>query len=614
MSGLCGWLATDSGDPAGTIEAMRAALLRTARLPTRRAQHAEAGLCLEAGTADGDFHADDRIMAAIEGYPRWTDGALAALARDRGHAAALAEAYRRKQAALFDHLEGAFALAVIDRVERKALLAIDRIGIRPLCYALPDAGGVVFGTTTDAVKAHTALGATVTAQTVFNYFYFYACPAPGTIYREQQKLLPAQYLIYENGRARTAFYWRMPYRDSRAAPADLRAQLMARLREGFAHSALGVDLGRSGAFLSGGLDSTTVTALLAEATHGRARTFTIGFPVEGYDETAYARAAVRHFGTEHHEYAVTPADVVDIAPRIAEVYDEPFGNSSAVPAYYCARLAREQGVDVLFAGDGGDEIFAGNKRYVEEKVYESYFHLPAPLRARVVEPAVGLLPRSERIALARKARNYVRRATVPMPDRLYPAGGVDGAPLAAMFTPEAAADIDAELPLDLARDAYNRADLDSFLRRMMHLDMQMTLADNDLRKVGRMCELAGVQVRYPMLDDTLVDFAAGIPPEVMMPGFRLRGFYRGAMRGFLPPEILAKKKHGFGMPLTHWLKTAPDLNALCRDSVAAFGRRGWLAPAFIDRLVGSLQPAGSDHAAALAWDAMMLELWLGEHA
>ena len=497
--------------------------------------------------------------------------------------------------------------AILDPQRRRALLAIDRLGIQPLCYAAGGGGGV-FGTTTDAVASHPAVTTTISPQALHNYLAFYRIFAPLTIYSEQRKLLPAQFVLIDGDVTRTEFYWRVPYEDRAADAAYLTRELFDRLRTAVRTAAAEPEQCRVGAFLSGGLDSSTVAGCLGEVAAAPVQAFTIGFDCPGYDETEYARAAADHFGAKHHIYTVTPSDVVELLPRVAEVYDEPFGNSSAIPTYYCARLAREHGIELLLAGDGGDEIFAGNVIYARMKLLKSYEQLPVALRRYLVEPLVSRLPSNS--ALAEKARRNVARANAPMPDLSVEADLRLATAIHQAMAPDLAAEVDPLQPLAILRDVYERTPTQSLVQRLMHMDLQTVLADNDLRKVNRMCAYAGVRVRYPMLDEGVVELAARVPPDMQIKGTKLRHFYRQAMQDFLPPKVLKKRKHGFGLPFGQWLKEHRPLRDLARDAVAAARARGLLDRGFVDRIVAEHERHDDPHFAGPIWDIAVLELWL----
>lgn len=550
--------------------------------------------------------------AAIEGYPRWTTAELASLAAEKGHGAALWEAYHRHGAQLLQYLAGPFSLAVIEPESQLALLAVDRFGVHTMCWAQPQDGGLTFGSTTQAVRAHPSTISTITPQGIYEFLYCYVCPAPTTIYREQSKLLPAQCLIYENGQARTESYWRMPYvEDGPGRLDDLTRELHDRLEQATRRMVEGENLERAGAFLSGGLDSSTVAGMMRRVTERSPKTFTVVFEKGPYDESYYADIAARHFDAKRYDYQLTPRDVLDLIPEVARVFDEPFGNSSAIPAYYCAKAARENGIEVLLAGDGGDELFGGNERYVSQKVFESYDKIPAAIRALAIESiASRLAPLGGPF---RKARNFIRLAQAGLPKRLEAYNFWDSVELQQVFTPECLTEIDPGGPLEHRRQIYQQAGSGDLVQRMMHYDLTVALADNDLRKVSRMCELAGVRVRYPYLDEDLAEFSARIPPALLIKGRQLRYFYKEAMRGFLPPETLSKAKHGFGMPFEEWVKQDAGLRALARDALMAFKTRGYFRDSFIQDIVDAHAHQDRSPYDGIVWDIVMLELWLQAH-
>jgi asparagine synthase (glutamine-hydrolysing) len=609
MGSICGWMGEfrSAASPDAVIAGMAA--VSSPRAIAEKRADAFAGLSIapEAQHGHGDMASD--LWVAIEGRPRWMSREIASIAESSGHAEALKAAYRRFDTQFLEHITGAFALALIDRSRGRLVLAIDRIGIHSLCYGALPMGGVAFAATVDALRAHPSLVATVPAQAIFTFLHFGYCPSPETIYQEQRKLLPAQYLLHENGTVRTDFYWRMSYAPIAShSRTELEGELFTCLRNAVRRATTATEPATWGAFLSGGLDSSTVAGLLAELSTGPLKTFTIGFTQDRFDEMAYARIAAQHFGCQHYHYYLKPDDVVDAAVRIAAQYDEPFGNSSVFPAFYCAKLAKEHGVELMLAGDGGDEIFAGNSRYVEQNVFELYGKLPAVLGPHLLEPILFGLPERVGPGLVRKVRNYVRFAKVPLPDRLEARNFYQQTPLGELFLPECLAEIAADAPLQAMREAYFRPRTDSALQRMLHLDLKFTLADNDLRKVSGACALAGLEVAYPFLDEEVVEFSGKVPPRLLIRRFERRYFFKRAMAKFLPPEVLAKKKHGFGMPYADWPREHPAVRELASDCITDFKRRNYLRPAFLDRLAAPSGEADDAHR-ELVWDIMMLELW-----
>jgi asparagine synthase (glutamine-hydrolysing) len=564
-------------------------------------------LAVRSGPGATDLHRAGGLVTAVDGRVDWHSPSLQVLAATKGSATALADAYRDRGAKCLDGMFGAFAIAVIDTASGNGLLAIDRMGIRTMCYAHPP-GELAFGSAAGSVAAHPRVGRVLSRQALFNYLFFHVVPSPGTIYQGVQKLLPGECVTFRHGVTERRFYWRMPYSEQRVESfAVLRDRFQKLLRESTQRASNGSS--RIGAFLSGGTDSSTVTGLLTELRGEPANTYSIGFAAEGFDEMGYARITARHFKARAHEYYVTPQDVVEAIPIIARSYDEPFGNDSAVPAYCCARMARADGIQVLLAGDGGDEIFGGNVRYAKQKVFEAYSLVPSALRRAVVEPLVSM-PASDAIAPLRKLKSYVSQASVPLPDRLESYNFLRRSSLTDIFEPDFLATIDEDEPLAMLRDVYQGTASTSALNRMMHLDLKFTLADNDLRKVSRMCEAAGVEVRYPLLDDALVAFSGELPPSLKVKGLSLRYFFKQAMKDFLAPETLAKTKHGFGMPFGIWLRDHKPLTELVHSSLEAFQHREIVKPSYIKEVLHYHETSHATYFGIMIWVMMMLERWL----
>jgi asparagine synthase (glutamine-hydrolysing) len=520
---------------------------------------------------------------------------------------AIAERFRERGAASLSDAEGDGPLAILDKRAREILLATDRFGVETIYFGSVGSH-FAFATRLGALAAHPLSSREVDPQAIFNYVYFHMVPGPASVYRGMERLEPGEYVLArDGGAARRGRYWTPSYEESSASEAELAEEYRARIR-GAVGKCLSSARGKVGAFLSGGTDSSTVVGLLRELTGESPDAYSIGFSIEGYDESSYARIAANHFGARHHTYVVTPRDLEEALLRIAEAYDEPFGNSSAVASYHCALLAREDGVGTLFGGDGGDEIFAGNERYGKQAVFDRYHRVPAPIRAFAIEPILGVLPVSG-LAPVRKARSYVRQANTPLPDRLEEYNFVRRIGPASVFTPEFLERVRPEEPLELLRRSFAAAKTRSDLNRLLYLDLKFTLADNDLRKVSGTCAMAGVEVRYPFLDRELVDFANRVPPGLKLEGTKLRHFFKRASAGFLPEEILRKRKHGFGVPCGRWMRDHRPLRELAYDSLCCLEKRGYLRKSFASDLIALHQDEHGDYYGVMVYVLTMLELW-----
>ncbi|MBI5329054.1 MAG: asparagine synthase [Betaproteobacteria bacterium] len=592
MHRLAGWTGHPDMDPGVALEAMLAKCAATALSQRLHTPGLGAASTLSIAQ-EGD------LTALITGRPLF-DGVPAS---DSAHK--LLGLWRKYGKDAPRHIHGNFALAVLDRAEHSAFLALDRIGAEKLAFAA-SANGLVFASQVDMVAAHPAVGATLDPQALFNYFYFYQVPAPGSIFRAVNKLLPAQWLYWRKGAVSQGFYWALAYRDEpRTDFADQAQCFHGLLRESVARST-GQD--RVAAFLSGGTDSSTVSGVLKEQ-RGEARTYSIGFDANGFDEMEYARIAGRRFGLDMREYYLKPQDILDLVPLIARHFDEPFANESAVPTYYCARLAAAEGYRVMLAGDGGDEIFGGNERYAKQKIFEAYHLIPGPLRRGLIEP-LAHLPGAHRIAPMRKLQSYIQQANIPLPERMSAYNFIYRQPLDEMFAPGFLTGLDTRQPEDWLKEVYDRADSRSYINRMLHLDLKFTLADCDLRKVAGMTEIAGIEVRYPLLDDALVEFSGETPPDWKVKGQYLRWFFKTALRGFLPDEIIDKSKHGFGLPFGLWAKEYAPLRDRIEAALTAFKRRNILQPAYIDLIRSEHMSGHATYFGKMLWLILTLEEWL----
>ena len=603
MDGIFGWLG-DHGAHQDLIRHMgRAACLSPeGLLQQHSSQVLGVAACSRFGKAD--IHVENGLAAALHGRPRFLDDELAQIARDQNPAMAVAYGWLRFGEKLPTLMHGNFAFAVIEPLKKKACLALDRVGAERLCYA-QRGGHLVFGSSVQNVAAHPAVGRSIDPQAIYDYLYFHTLPAPRSLYQGVRKLLPGQIVTLKNGALSSGFYWQADYAavdaDFDSQRRDFRAILDQAVRD--------ADAPVTAAFLSGGTDSSTVVGALTAARQAPVDTFSIGFDAAGFDEMEYARCAADRYDSRRHEYYLKPADIVTAIPVIAREYDEPFGNASAVPTYFCAQAAREAGFERMLAGDGGDEIFGGNVRYAKQRLFETYARLPALLRHGMIEPLTLLPGLSSRFPLA-KLKSYVDQAKVGLPLRLESYNFLHRTPLEQIFAADFIDAVDPSAPGAALSEAYERTASDHYINRMMHLDLKFTLADNDLRKVGTMTEAAGIEVRYPLLDDRLVAFANHLPVDYKVRGQKLRWFFKEALRDLLPEQIINKTKHGFGLPFGVWSTQYAPLGELVGDSLADFKQRGWIRPAYLDHMLAMQRGPHASYYGVMIWLTMMLEQWL----
>ncbi|MFO1268266.1 MAG: asparagine synthase-related protein [Rubrivivax sp.] len=524
--------------------------------------------------------------------------------------AGIAAAVASGRQAAFDavaRLTGAFAFGHHDAASGRTLLAVDRFAVRTLCYR------VVGGELRFAERADELAGPfdALDPQALFDYLYFHCIPAPRTIFKDVQRLPAGHAAWFEGGTLTVAPYWTPAFED-RGRPGYTFDSLRDEFRgaiEAAVKAALEGDGGTPACFLSGGTDSSTVAGMIGKVAGQPAHSYSIGFQAQGYDEMAFARIAAKHFGTVHHEYYVTPEDLVNGIATVAQSYDQPFGNSSALPAWYCAKVARADGVTRMLAGDGGDELFGGNSRYAKQRVFGWYQGVPAPLRAGLLEPLLERTPLGTLPGL-KKGRSYIEQAKVPMPERDEFYNLLTRMGLADVLTPEFLERVDVRAPARLRREVWDAAKTGSDVNRALAFDWRFTLADNDLPKVRGTTALAGIDVRFPFLADELFAFSLKLPAAYKLKGLKLRWFFKEALRGFLPDEIITKKKQGFGLPFGVWATQHAGLKALAGDSLSSLAGRGIVRPEFIAALIDKRLPEHPHFYGEMVWILMMLEQWL----
>lgn len=540
------------------------------------------------------------------GTPLFASAELRQTAALDGTAAAWRQAFAQHGRDAARRVSGDFAVGVrLD--ERRVFLAVDRFAIRTLCYRQVG-DRLLFAERADQLAdAHSEID----AQAIFDYLYFHVIPSPRTIYQDVFRVPPAHCVLFENGTLTLAPYWTPEFDESTDAPfATLADEFRQLLLQATTRQ---LDDGKAACFLSGGTDSSTVAGMIGRARGTPAATYSIGFAADGYDEMAYARTTARHFNTEHHEYYVTPADLVSCIPQVAAHYDQPFGNSSALPAYCCARLAHDDGVSRLLAGDGGDELFGGNSRYATQRLFNAYRHIPQFVRRTALEPLLATAA-ARRLPLLRKASSYVEQARAAMPDRLQMYNLIMRLGLETTLAEPFLARIDPTAPLRQQRAVWAAARTPDATNRELAYDWRYTLAECDLPKVCGTTRLAGVDVAFPLLDTDLLEFSLRLPPAYKLKGLKLRWFFKEALRGFLPDETLRKKKQGFGLPFGLWVLRDEPLRRLASDSVRGLVDRGMLGAEFVDTLFAVRLAEHPGYYGEMVWISMMLEQWLRARA
>jgi asparagine synthase (glutamine-hydrolysing) len=551
------------------------------------------------------IHRDGAELAIVAGAPSWRDPDMRERASRAGDASVFAQQVRLHGAQAVRALTDGFAVAWADTASRRMLLATDRIGTIPLHHSLDD-GRLVFGTDVRAVAAGRRASPSLDLQATHDYFTFSFVPSPATIIRGIHALGPAEILWHEDGESRHIRYWRPDFLESATGSSATYEELRDVLARSVARC---VAAGGDGTFLSGGIDSTTILGLMTRETGGPVRAYSLGYADAATSELPYARLSARTFGADHRECILTGASLAGAIQDVAASFGAPTGNVAAPALLTVAGTASADGVAVMVGGDGGDELFAGNESYGLQATLGRWDRLPLAVR-RAVAAMVRATPES--IPLARRARGYVRRASVQLPDRLLNWTAMFETEAEALFSPALLDAVDRNGPLAILRDAYAEVDSAAPLNRHLAVDWRFILHGSDLPRVRGACMLAGQEALFPMLADDVVALSTRIPVAQKMTT-ELRAFYKAAFRELLPSETVRKKKQGEGIPLAHWMATDSTLQQLMGDLLTSFRRRGVVRPAVIDELLDRPLFARSRFPVQLVYYMTTLEGWISRH-
>lgn len=513
-----------------------------------------------------------------------------------------------------DQLKGGFRLALWDRKEQRLLVAVDPFGTKPVYYFSKD-GKLAVGSRLADFTQLPFYRHEIDPNVLYFYLNHSFVPAPYSICRGVRRLEPGQLLVWQRKNLSIKQYWDIQYNEDFALTEQAAADRVYAGVEQAVKFYAGDQPGQVtslGAFLSGGTDSSTLVGLLSKIQSSPVKAFSVGFTEQAYNEIEYARIAAKHFAADAHEYFVSADDALSAMPLLASSFDEPFGNSSAIPTYFCLRAAKEAGVTTMLAGDGGDELFGGNERYLAERLFAPYDRLPSLLQHLSVAGS-RLLPRG--VYPLSKVRRYAERASEPNPDRFYYYQLFLRHHAGEYFTADFLAQIDLDFSLVPPRAHYGRVPQAAPLNRLLYMDLKMCIADNDLFKVNRMAEALDIKVCYPYLDRDLAELTGQIPAVLKLKGTQKRYIFKRAFQALLPQAILKKTKHGFGLPVAGWIRhhrQFKDLtHSLLLDRVAV--ERGYFKRSALEALIAKHQDEPNDFYGVYIWYFMMLELWHRHH-
>ena len=519
---------------------------------------------------------------------------------------AIIHAYDRYGSDCPKHLRGMFAFAIWDERRQELFLARDRVGKKPLLYAqLNDK--LVFGSEFNALLLHPEISRDIDFSALHHYLSFLCVPAPLTAYRAIRKLEPGHWLRWRKGEIEIERYWQPNFsRKINLDEEEAGARVVEILREAVRVRLMSeVPLG---AFLSGGIDSSAVVALMSEESSAPVKTFSIGFEEQDFSELHHARRVAEHIGADHHEFIVRP-NALEVLPTLVEHYGEPYADSSAIPTYYVSRETRRH-VTVALNGDGGDECFAGYERYAAMNLAEKYHKLPGLLRRNLIKNAVRMFPASEKRgdAIAR-AQRFVRAASLPRVERYLR--------WVSAFDEDAKTDLYSRAFREETRTFNSAAILGPWFAKANGsgivdaslLTDTMTYLPNDLLvKVDIASMAVSLEARSPFLDHHLIEFAATLPERLKLRGLTTKYLLKNVLKKILPAENLSRRKMGFGVPIGHWFRG--NLKGFLQETLLsekALGR-DLFNPATVKRIVEE-HVAGQRDRAHQLWTLMMLELW-----
>lgn len=504
------------------------------------------------------------------------------------------------------HLRGMFAFAIWDERTQELFLARDRVGKKPLLYAQLN-GQLVFGSEFSALLQHPDVGRDIDHDAIHQYLSFMCVPAPLTAYRAIRKLEPGSTLRWRKGDLKIERYWQ-PNVEKKIAISEEEAgkRALELLRDAVKVRLMSeVPLG---AFLSGGIDSSAVVALMAEASSEPVKTFSVGFEEQDFSELAHARRVAQHVGADHHEFIVKP-DALEVLPTLVEHYGEPYADSSAIPTYYVARETRKH-VTVALNGDGGDETFGGYERYAAMKFAETYRRLPESLRTSFIQKAVNLVPSSPvKRSRARDLKRFIESASLPKIDRYLRWVSVfDTDGKESLYSEAFRRETQTTRAADLLSSSFESSNGKGIVDAALLADMKTYLPNDLLVKVDIATMAVSLEARSPFLDQHVIEFANSLPEKFKVRGTTTKYLLKRMLKPILPPEVLNRRKMGFGVPIGHWFrgKLEPFLRETLLSEKAL--NRGLFKPDAVKQLV-ELHTRGERDYAHKLWTLLMLELW-----
>jgi asparagine synthase (glutamine-hydrolysing) len=524
--------------------------------------------------------------------------------RTRSDTEAIVHLYEEEGERCFERLRGMFAIAIWDGRNRKLLLARDRVGKKPLFYFY-DSSKIAFASEMKALLKVPNVPREIDLEAASDYFSLLYIPAPKSIFKHIRKVLPAHYVVVSDKGIREAEYWDINFSETaERTDEEWCDKLLDTYREAVRLRLLSdVPLG---AFLSGGVDSSSVVALMSDVVRDSVTTCSIGFEEEEFNELDYAREIASRFATDHHEKIVRP-DAVGIVEKLAWHYDEPFADSSAIPTYYVSQVAREN-VTVALAGDGGDENFAGYRRYYfdrRENIVRGL--LPGTIRKPIFGTIAQLYPKADWAPRIFRGRaTFENLARSPIEAYFRSISAFRSELKERLLHQDVRRSLNGYDSLTVLRDYYEKAGTADPLSRIQYVDIKTYLTDDILVKVDRASMAHSLEVRAPILDHKLMELAATMPSSVKLRGMNGKYIFKKAFKKILPQSVLRRKKMGFAVPLSQWFRN--ELKEFAH-SVLFTGRGDTLLSGSTTKRVWEEHQSGLRNRSTELWALLMFRLW-----
>jgi asparagine synthase (glutamine-hydrolysing) len=520
---------------------------------------------------------------------------------------AIVHAYDEFGTACPKYLRGMFALAIWDTRTKSLFLARDRVGKKPLLYAQVN-GQLVFGSEFMALLQHPDVSRDVNYEAIHHYLSFLCVPSPLTAFQSISKLPPGHSLLWKQGEIKLERYWEIDFAHKISIDEEEAGERVVDLLRDAVRVRLMSEV-PLGAFLSGGIDSSAVVALMAQESSDKVKTFSIGFEEQDFSELHHARRVAEHVGTEHHEFIVKP-DAMEILPTLVEHYGEPFADSSAIPSYYVSRETRKH-VTVALNGDGGDECFAGYERYAAMSMAQRYVKLlPAAIRNGVIRNLANALPQAQsRKNPLRKAQRFLDAASLsPVQRYLRWVSAFDDQAKRNIYSDEFRSETAAFSTVSFLEPWFARANGAGIVDASLLTDTMTYLPNDLLVKMDIASMTVSLEARSPFLDHHLMEFAASLPERLKLRGMTTKYLLKQVLKKFVPEENLTRAKMGFGIPIGHWFRGS--MQSFLRETLLSEKAlsRGLFNPDKVRQMIDQHVERKVDHDQRL-WTLLMLELW-----